>query len=514
MYNVLITPCVNVKYISGQEKLISLRDVVNDAHQIKELAYHYAPKMDEFALYKFMVLLLQDVYRPLWEDLSDLWNRGSFDIDMFDTYTKDFEDSGFSFDLLGERPFMQMFPQDYSNTEIIDDLSPISCLSPAMRSGRNDVFFGIRRKNGLAPVEESYEMDLERMFASLIRTMLYPIFTGSTGGSSTPSSSSSRIGYCPSATGGSGSTPVCALYSGKNLFETIILNMTDMTSKEYSQTLPFWKQYPHTLSIADIKESYLNYACVPSARIMLVDTGDGIKVLKKSIKYEKGNKPQELLAGYMMLHDPNVITKRIKDGEAPLTAHSIQRGTYLQLSRLDHQIMGEKKLIYDKLEEFGETDKKISVSFYGEGVKSNSGDYATIYERFEDIDACFLTQKSQENAHLVTDYIKLSEKELRYATDQYLKHVLTGDANVQDVSRSLSLCQEYIDDMREEFTGRYIYAIESGEIAETIRDINTLCANKFESQPVIGADYITRGTWSKILKTRLKKLLNKYQVNE
>ena len=500
MYNVLITPCVNVKYISGQEKLISLRDVVNDAHQIKELAYHYAPKMDEFALYKFMILLLQDVYRPLWDDFSVLWDRGSFDIDMFDSYTKDFEGSGFSFDLLGDRPFMQMFPEDYSNTEIKDVLSPISCLSPAMRSGNNDVFFGIKRKNGLAPVEESYEMDLERMFASLISTMLYPVFTGS--------------GYCPSATGGSGSTPVCALYSGNNLFETIILNMTDMTSKEYSQTLPFWKQCPHTLDIADIKESYLNYACIPSARIMLVDTGDGIKVLKKSIKYEKGNKPQELLAGYMMLHDPNVITKRIKDGEAPLTAHSIQRGTYLQLSRLDHQIMGEKKLIYDKLEEFGETDKKISISFYGEGVKSTSGGYATIYERFEDIDACFLTQKSQENAHLVTDYIKLSEKELGYATDQYLKHVLTGDANVQAISRSLLLCQEYIDDMREEFTGRYIYAIESGKIAETIQDINTLCAAKFESQPVIGADYITRGIWFKILNARLTKLFDKYQMNE
>lgn len=494
MYNVLNTPCINTIYLSGEEKMVSLRAIIKEAHQIKELAYHYSPKMDEFALYKFLILLLQDVYRPLWDDLADLWKRGSFDIEVFDNYVRDFEEGGFSFDLLGDRPFMQMFPQDYSDTEIKDTLSPISCLSPAMRSGNNDVFFGIRRRDGSAPVEESYEMDIERMFASLISTMLFPVFTGS--------------GYCPSATGGSGSTPVCALYSGVNLFETIILNMTDMTSTEYDQTLPFWKQCPHIFCIADMKESYLNYACVPSARIMLVDGDDGIKVLKKSIKYEKGSKPQELLAGYMLLHDPNVITKTIKNGEAPLTAHSIQRGTYLQLSRLDHHIMGEKKLIYDKLEEFSETDKKITVSFYGEGVKSTSGDYATIYERFDDIDACFLTQKSQENAHLVTEYIQLSEKELGYATDQYLKHVLTGDANVKAVSRSLSLCQEFIDDMREEFTCRYIGYIESDRIIEIIQDINWFCIEKFESQPVIGADYITRGTWSKILKRRLKKLLD------
>lgn len=500
MYNVLHTPCINVKYLTGKEKMVSLRDIIKEAHQIKEISYHYAPKMDEFALYRFLVLLMQDVYRPLWDDLALLWKEELFDIDIFDNYVRDFEDSGFSFDLVGDRPFMQMFPQDYSDTEIKDALSPISCLSPAMRSGNNDVFFGIKRRNGTDPVEESYEMDLERMFASLISTILFPVFTGS--------------GYCPSATGGSGSTPVCALYSGDNLFETIILNMTDMSSKEYAQTLPFWKQCPHILNITDMQESYLNYACIPSARIMLVDRDNHVKVLKKSIKFEKGRKPQELLAGYMLLHDPNVITKTIKDGETSLTAHSIQRGAYLQLSRLDHRIAGEKKLVYDKLEDFRETNKKITVSFYGEGVKSTSGDYATIYERFENIDACFLSRKSQENAHLVTEYIKLSEKELGYAADQYLKHVLTGDANVKSISQSVSLCQEYIDDMREEFICRYIGDIEAGLVEKILQDINRICMEKFESQPVIGADYITRGTWSKVLKYRLKTLIEKYMMNE
>lgn len=515
--DVLRNPCINTVYISGETKMINLREAVRDAHIISCIAYNGYPKIFEFAIYKFLMLFTQNIYRPTWDEIEDLWGAGKFDMDVFDAYTAKYECDGFSFDLFGDIPFMQMSKKEFAEKEWSGKSEPIAVLDPLLKTGNNEIFFGMTKRDPSKKVEDTYTFSDEKLFASILCAALYPLFTGA--------------GYVPSATGSSGSTPVCALYSGDNLFETLILNYAYMTKQEYENTVPFWEKEDRLPDLTKTPESYLNYACIPSAKISLKDADSAIRVVKGNGLYTSGEKPQELLSDYLVQNDPNLILRETQETATdengkktkvskniPLTSHKLKKGIYLQLARIDVMRSidnSKKKLIYDKLELLGLEDKKLTVTFYGQGIKSTSGDYVEIYETFNGIDAVFLSEKSQERARVVTDYISETNQKLAYIYEQYINEIRTKTNKIDSPQKTSDICAEYLDDIREIFLNKYAPVIEgNGDIKDIKLDISRICRDKFASLPVLAGDYITKGKWANILYYSLDALTNPKKKGE
>ena len=506
-FNVLREPCINAIYKSGESKLITLRDVFRDSKQILKFQYNGYPKAFEFALYRLIVLLALRIYRITWDDLEDILKNG-FDMDIFDRYTEKLERDGVSFDLFGDVPFLLTPRADFTKREY-NKTAPLSVLNPFMKTGHNEIFYNIKRKNTIRPVEEGYEFNDEELFAAVVFNALYSMYSG--------------MGSTPCATGSLGGIPVCVLYQGDNLHETIILNMPYMTKREHEDTLPYWERHSRVIDLTKLPESFINYACVPTMKVTLKEAKGAIRVVKCGSLYDKGSKPQDLLKDYLLQRDPNLVTKefwetatdengkRVKTAkDIPLTSHALKKGTFLQLARIDSARIisnDRKKLIYDKLDILGLTDKKLTITFYAQAIKSPSGDHVDVCETFSGIDAIFLSDRSQERARLVTAHIDATNDRLAYMYSQYVNDIRTESAGSENAQSTENICAGYLDEIKELFTTKYIPMIEGdGDIQDVLLDISKTCRETFDALPTLQNNYITKGRWSNMLYYSLKKL--------
>jgi len=520
-FNVMYDKWIPVELLTGEKITLSLHETVEKMPLIKKISYPGYPKINEFAIYKFLFLFLQNIFRPDSEDIPDMYEEGCLDISKIDTYIEDFEKKGFSFDLYGDTPFMQAWPDDISEKDS-SKVAPISVLNGLLLTGTNPIFFmAPRRNNRKDKVEDMYEMTDAELCINLLGAILFPLFTGA--------------GYVASATGGSGCTPVCALYSGRNLFETFMLNMADMSKEEYRNTVPYWENKSRIPDLTTLKESYINYAVIPSAKFRLFEIDGKTKVLKAICEYPKNAKP-EIFKEYLTRYDPNLLTietkKSVKseDGKSeststyvPLTAHDTQRpeyrGTFKCLAYLDpmrYIAGGQKQLITSRIQELGLKNGKISVTFYAQGIKTTSNDYADIYETFDNIDPEFLSVRAQERAKIIVSHINRVMEKLKEVTQGYVQEATLHKSDKAMIKKSThTFCTGFLNDIYQDFINIYVKRIESDEdIKAIIQDIDKSCYKKFKQFPVIAQDYITFGNWSNILFYETNKLTKTEEVNK
>ena len=204
MFNVLTDPWISARTGNTFSKY-GILELFEKAHMIDEIVDGQATV--ECGLHRFVAVFAMDAIRPATEeDIEDLIERGSFDMDQIRKYVEMCEAEGVSFDLFDPvNPFMQEPP---SNEMKRWPATKLELFSPENMVFADPKFSGQR---GITPDEAARRLTTIPMFPE--------------GGSG--------YGVCISR------TYYFFTLRGKNLFETICLNMVPTEAREYG--IPYWR---------------------------------------------------------------------------------------------------------------------------------------------------------------------------------------------------------------------------------------------------------------------------------
>ena len=226
--------CVPVLDAAGKPQLLSLRDTLVRAHELKEIQ-HGSPVITA-ALVRLFVALLTDLY-PLEfaSQWAPVWQRGAFDPNAVDAYFEKYKDR---FDLFHAKyPFYQCAALEDDNPV---NLNIFNCAASA---GNNPTLFA----HDLDSVEGDYTP--VEAFHLLLATQSFALAgllrrTTRLKGEAEPL-------YWQSAYGGVLIPGAMIWLTGDNLFETLCLNLAPLTAleteddEELGETdddLPIWRR--------------------------------------------------------------------------------------------------------------------------------------------------------------------------------------------------------------------------------------------------------------------------------
>lgn len=187
-----------------------LLQVLEEAHQT--LAIRHELPTVEFGLYRLLVALVLDAFKPQnTDDWEELWSQGRFDADVLAQY---FHEHQAYFDLFSaQHPFLQ-------SAEVEGEDKPLAGLLPSQPSGTNAAHFQHGKEDAFA---------VSPAVAAQLLTTIAPFMTA--GGA----------GLAPSI---NGAPPWYVLLQGRNLFETLLLNVPvrhDYPDRIQGDEVPTWR---------------------------------------------------------------------------------------------------------------------------------------------------------------------------------------------------------------------------------------------------------------------------------
>ena len=106
-FDILTKPWVPVLDAAGQKTELGLLETLERAHELQ--AIQTASPMEEYSVYRFLIVFLMDALRPEDEnDIDGLLKAERFDMEAIQEYLTQCQKEGVSFDLFDEeRPFLQ-----------------------------------------------------------------------------------------------------------------------------------------------------------------------------------------------------------------------------------------------------------------------------------------------------------------------------------------------------------------------------------------------------------------------
>lgn len=321
--NVYYDPWINAVYCDEHENILSLRDCLVQATDIKSLYIKDAQyALDQTVPYTLLTMLLARVFHPDHDEKLDMFDEGTFDIDKIDEYIKNCEKQGISFNVFDDnRPFLQ--DPDYkkwkkkaeastakkknktSTVKKKDETSTVGILDPLMVSGNNTVFYHNKDYNtgGKEAVEKTLYMTPPQFIASVTRNHMYHNWSGG----------SCSTGYTPTQ------PPLHCIIHGKNLFETLIISIPPN-----AHGIPLWERrydmtIPEIESIGNETLDYLSAALLPTTSIHYGEVEDGVV---KNIYYtgniykdkkRETSKPGEFTSKFFVKGDTGINLFLVKD---------------------------------------------------------------------------------------------------------------------------------------------------------------------------------------------------------
>lgn len=197
-YSVIHDPVIQVKNSCGAIEELGLREIFARAHELEDIVADNP--MEKYAVLRLIIAFAMDMLHPEDSyDRQELLSEGKFDMKIFDTYVQECESQGPRFDLFDEEhPFMQ---SKFTAEEKISERKSVSELFQAIPSGNNHMFFDHR-------LEDIHIASYSQAFRAMCTLYV----------------------FCPPGAQGYPSSvnntpPVFVIIIGKNLFETIIVNM-------------------------------------------------------------------------------------------------------------------------------------------------------------------------------------------------------------------------------------------------------------------------------------------------
>ena len=252
-FNVLEKPWIPVIYLNGMRKMVSLRTVLSEAHQIERL--DTLNVMEEYGVYRFLILFMTCVHRPVaLKQVLQICKTGKFDMDKVEEYIRLCESEGVSFDIYDKtRPFLQTPYSSVYDFPIIKDMPKklcfIGCIDPSLPHGNNKPHFG-----------NVFEKDSKATVDKAVRLLIaYPIFCTAMGGT-----------YPSYVTG---APSLYYLYNGRNLFETVAYSIVVLNVDNRDLPAEKLERWRNTSPIVPAKEvvdiSILQALLFPTRRILL-----------------------------------------------------------------------------------------------------------------------------------------------------------------------------------------------------------------------------------------------------
>ncbi|MFE6508106.1 type I-E CRISPR-associated protein Cse1/CasA [Nocardioides sp. NPDC057764] len=230
-FDLTTQPWIQVRASTGEIDVLSLRDVFARAHELSAIAGE-VPTQDA-AVLRLLLAVLRRSHLQLHgtEAWGTLWQRGSFDTELVDSYLEAHRDR---FDLLHPvTPFYQVADLTTSKGE----MSELARLIGDVPSGENKLFT-TRTGRGLERIS----------FAEAARWLVHAqaydpsgIKSGAVGDPRVKAGKGYPIGI-----GWCGWLGLVIL-EGRNLFETLLLNLPSSTKDSHpARDLPVWERPPHT----------------------------------------------------------------------------------------------------------------------------------------------------------------------------------------------------------------------------------------------------------------------------
>ncbi|MBD5560169.1 MAG: type I-E CRISPR-associated protein Cse1/CasA [Clostridia bacterium] len=245
-FDVTTEPWIPVRRSTGETAVLSLTDVLGQAHDLDEIADTSA--MVEYGLYRLLTVFLMDALRPADDRaLQQLRAAGRFDMDAIGNYISTCRAEGTTFDIFDtERPFLQSPPQ-----AAWDGVrKPVGFIDYTIPTGGNHVHFDHR---DAAETALSYAQAAQRLPAVQL--------------------------FCTAAVQGypstiNGAPPYYVLVRGINLFETLVLSLVSAQAVQpakLDQPPVWWRTDGQIEPKAPVVQtSWLHGALFPARRLRLI----------------------------------------------------------------------------------------------------------------------------------------------------------------------------------------------------------------------------------------------------
>ena len=279
-----------VQMNDGTDAEIGLRELFMQAHNIKDLVG--TTPIERYAVFRLLVAFAMDIY-PVhsYRERKELFQKGCFDIDIFDKYISMCESKRRNcFDLFDlEHPFMQERFDIAADTKA-EKLAAVVMVG--LPSGNNHIFLDHRPESVIA-------LSASEAFRAMMTLYLF--------------CTAGAQGY-PS--GVNNTSPVYSICLGENLFETIVMNMVsdgEIGPISYGEGMVPWRSGRPIIP----KEKVINITMLEGLtwrprRIMLTCDSDGM--VRKVFREQGSN-----FIGNDIWRDPHVAYRKNTDNESSIT---------------------------------------------------------------------------------------------------------------------------------------------------------------------------------------------------
>lgn len=286
-FNVLDAPWIPVVRMDGKQELLGIRETLRRALELLEISA--VSPLEEFSVYRFLSVFLMDALRPEDRDnIEELLDEGTFDMELIEAYISLCENEGMSFDLFDEkRPFMQSpYVKEWDK-----EPKPISVLDCFLPSGNNHMHF----EHGSVE-ERAVPMDKAARLLLTIQQFC----------------TAAAQGY-PS--GVNASPPYFGVVKGKNLFETLTYTLLPLQSIEipFDEPPVIWRSEEVVVSKKIVGQtSWLRGMLFPARRVCLIPPAEGEMVTQVYLSQGENFVNKETWT------DPFVSYRTLDTGRAPL----------------------------------------------------------------------------------------------------------------------------------------------------------------------------------------------------
>lgn len=455
-YDLRFEPWIPVERLDGTADVVSIRDVLNGAHQIRRISGEIPG--ERVALLRLLLALVYCIYSPpedtgekekkaLWKEMR---SKGSFEVDQIDGYLSEFPNEFDLFD--NERPFYQIPGLAYMGEKEHGSAAKIMLDVPPKPE---------RFLFSMVSADHLNELSLDYAARCLIVSQAYDV-----AGIKTPviGSTSAKKGheYAPRGALGTGwCGALGGIYlEGQNLFETLLLNFvlffSNVSVVVPNDRAPWARDVPSPGICRREPTGPIDLLTWQSRRIRLVPSEDGSCVCGVIISYgdilTPANKQRfEMMTGWQK---DEKARKRLGAAVTPLTpappdtARALWRGlpSLLALAE-DWELRPGVVRWMDELQDMqGSDDWRINVRIVCQGVSYEKKYRSVIEDAFTDsVDLrATLLRKDSEAVIKMLDVID--------RTDQAVGVLVRFVQNVESAQgdkRSDSAAQTMRKDVRE-----------------------------------------------------------------
>ncbi|SEH22683.1 type I-E CRISPR-associated protein Cse1/CasA [Selenomonas sp. KH1T6] len=434
-YDIRTEPWIPVRSLDGIAHEISLCDLFAKAHELKDI--DCATPMETYSLYRFLTVFLMDVYRPdTWEERVDILDEGFFDVKKIEAYVDECEQAGVSFDIFDkDKPFLQAPADKTWDTE--KNIKYVATLDSTRASGNNAIHFDhkLESLSSFTPAEAFRCVLTAQMFCTAMS------------------------GGYPS--GVNGAPPLYFLPKGHNLFETLILSLTEID--EENSGVPLWRSDRDIVPKEEVvKTSQLYGMFFPSRRIRLIEH----EGMVKQMFYQPGLN----FTGYAGWNDPHVAYRRGKDDIFTSIKPSVEKEPWRNIKTISEDYEnGSVPAVINDFYQIQEEKGSYAMPVQILGVVTSNASYLDTQSGMMILDTRIIS--NEDKRKYVANYIDMAEN-IGYILGKSLENIISPD----DSKRGINEVKQYVHRFYMECERKFYEIMDDLAVSDGIEAENSVSA--------------------------------------